>query len=42
MKLAMTAFHSNLKPSVGLDQGNEFANLYTAQSTLGSGGVGLA
>ena len=32
----MTAFHPNLKPPVGFDQGDEFADLHSAQFTPGT------
>jgi hypothetical protein len=32
----MTAVRSRLKPPVGLDQGDEFANIHSAQFTLGA------
>ena len=35
VKLPMTAFHPNLKPPVGFDQGDEFADLHSAQFTPG-------
>ena len=32
----MTAFHSNLKPPVGFDQGDKFADIHSAQFTPGT------
>jgi hypothetical protein len=33
MKLSMTALHPNLKPPISFDQGDEFADLHSAQFT---------